>query len=202
MSKYKKVLGVVLTSMVAAIGSISAYKGAKLTAEATVSESILERMTEVEKAGERNREQLATYEREITQLQIALAREYDTYEILVDYLMRLPAPAWIKLTSYDDEGELRFVMWHINPAYERAFGISSGRYEGKTDEELGLWPQKVVEDFFENDKITLQIKDGICTEEGFPMDYRKPVKSYVDGQVCKWTFNMQNTTAIAGIFMN
>lgn len=182
-----KLTGVLITSLIALIAAVVGLQGER---EA----NLFNRVETLE-------ERFANEQEKNIDLRIALSQQNDSYEILRDYLDSLPYPAWIKVVRQDADGSPKFVMWHINPAYETTFGVSKERYVGKTDAELGLWSDRVVQDFYKNDYNSYLIRDAIRTEERFPTNFIDPQGSMVNGTIIKTAFDFEDTVAIAGLYL-
>lgn len=128
---------------------------------------------------------------EILELQALLAERFDANQLLKDYLDGMYHPAWIKVL---DEDKNKFVMWHINDAYEEEFDVSKERYVGKTDFDVGRWPESVALIFEENDFMALEYADTVCRQE--PVTLRSGETTM--GISCKWPLTLEGKKAIAG----
>lgn len=76
------------------------------------------------------------------------------------YLDSIKFPSWCKIY---DENENSFYMWHLNRAYELFYDISFNSYIGRTD--FDLYPQNIAQEYYNNDKLTLDEKSFNLFEE-------------------------------------
>lgn len=141
------------------------------------------------------RQQVFDQQREMVGLRNDVLRVNEPGEILKRYMHDLPHPAWVKLVegSKDDP---QFVMWHINPAYERAFGVRLLRYVGKTDFEV--WPHESARRFYANDMYIWKLKDSRCSVERFPGRVFMLDPPEVSAVICTWHLEFMGLPAIAG----
>lgn len=189
----KTLIAALITSFAALVGAYFGFKGHETKSESAVVGHVYKRLTVLE-------DKYTNAQKENIELRIKLAEKHDSFDILKNYLDSLPYPAWIKVMVGTEDAP-SFIMWHINPAYEDMFGISKERYVGKTDDQLGLWPDHVVKEFYNNDLETVVIRDAIKTVEAFPTDLNRPIESMVEGEVIKLSFDFQGSVAVAGLFL-
>lgn len=169
------------------------------TLEASVERLNRERAAEAK----RHAEQVRQLQNEQTRLTIELSKHYDNGKALKDYLRASPLASWIKVTdipvgTFPVPVNPRIEMWHINPAYERAIGITDARYRGRTDYEVGHWSYAVSASFRVNDLSALGKMGGECVVEEFPT--AESNGRLVQAEVCKWIAEVNGFIAIVGNF--
>lgn len=178
---------VALVTAVASIsGSYFMWSGSVKQADAEMVRTLYEQVQEQQKT-------IFELQGEVVSLRIQLSKQHEASNILKEFLDASPHATWIKLVV-GDGSEIRFVMWHINQAYEDLFNVSLGRYEGKTD--FDIWPHQVARRFYENDMLTLSKMDDYCVYEDFT-DGPNEIAGK-GGYVCKWVITVDGQIAIAG----
>ena len=198
------VKGYILPLIMGLAGYFAAYLSLVGIERQTDEERIKTLYEELDKQRQRIEDQDRTIyalQAEVTRLTIQLAKHYDNGKALKSYLRPMPIPGWIKVTDMPAGEKFtpinpRIEMWYINPQYELMFNITNAKYHGKTDFEVGHWPDSVASNFRMNDLSALQRMGGECVIEQFPT--AKSGGALVSGEVCKWVTEVNGFIAIAG----
>lgn len=101
---------------------------------------------------------LNEYKNKVAELEMKISEQFNHIEIIEAYYENMPGPAWMKDTSG--------VMFFINSAYEKQFGVSKREYQQSTD--VQVWGEEIGNAFWKNDMKVLRAKKGFVVQEWVP----------------------------------
>lgn len=99
----------------------------------------------------------------VVQLKMETANTLTPASVIRTHLDRIPAPSWCKQV-HEENGEVVFLMDHVNALYTAQFGMTRDHYRGKTDLEAGH-PEAQAREFYENDFLVYENKASLITRE-------------------------------------
>lgn len=162
----RAVLEALISALIAAAvsvgGSWLVYRGqSEATLSAAESEfrtKLMERVERLEEAVAEKSRELHEAELKIAELERRVSEQFDHIGVLESFHDHVPGPCWLK----DTAGR----MYFINAAYEREWGVSRLKYEGRYDRDI--WPPEVAEAFVAHDQHVLAEMRGIEAVEFVP----------------------------------
>lgn len=185
-----------ITVITSVITTYAAVYGSVLSAKSDEMRILYERVKFLEERDAEKSRIIFEQGANISSLTIELSKKYERSDVLKKYLDSFPYPAWIKKVELNaDQPEFpRFVMWHINEAYERRYKVSREYYVGKIDVNVFGTAAK---EFYKNDLLTLNRMAPRCVFEPVPENIDSDVTN--PEYVCKWVIDLEDGIAVAGM---
>lgn len=141
-------------------------------------------------------EQLREKDKIIFEKNLIISKKYHDSTVLKSYLQDSKYPSFVKKVSIAEGGKIEFRNWFLNESYEDTFGVTFENYEGKTDEEIGMWDEATVQGYYDRDIESYNMKDRSCHVVASHTVLGDKV-----AEVCKWTFELEGRQALAGMIV-
>lgn len=183
-----QIIVAIIAGVAALLGAYFTSKGESAAAEVQMVEALYFQVNDLQKL-------LFEQQKQLIALRAELAEKADPTAILKSYMNQNPYPAWVKKAE-GGIGEQVFRMWHINPAYERQFGVRKDKYLGKLDKEI--WPPLIAAEFERNDREVVDRFDAVCKIETVLENIYDKASKIMSAEVCKWPFMLAGNVAVAG----
>lgn len=155
------VLSNLVTLLIALAASFFTYQGSRETNNVDMYATLVLQYENQQKRMSEMQSQIIKSNLRIIELEAEIRREVRHEDVLRSYIDSLPAPAWIKRARPNGE----FEMYLINKSYSHKYGISKTIYEGRSDREIGLYPENQLSNWEKNDQLVYSTGGSIRTTE-------------------------------------
>jgi PAS domain-containing protein len=139
-------------------------------------DNLSNRISSLEEANEEQAIEIIELRSKNSKLEQTVREEFNHINIIKSYYTYMPKPAWLKSTDG--------LMFFVNDAYERQWGISRLKYEGQPDERV--WPLEFAEEFKNNDETVIREMKGFSFIERVPNDPYDPKAGVSEWDVYKF----------------